>query len=334
MCLPASPLRLLALLAVALTGALALPLAATAVAQGYYNQERLAELLHSRRDSLELIPEVTYRYHVLEHETNNSIFARHDLYLEIGDGDVERGKAHIPLLEFLTRQKVDRLAIGDTLILPTPLGQDLRAYAPFPRYYEGAADLPKFAVIHKKVQAWAAYEHGRLIRWGLVNTGSVGHETPGGRYNFNWRALERISSESPPGEVWLMRYVLNFHNERGFHTHQYAMPTGAPASHGCVRMIEDDARWLYNWADPWVTTAGRGVMGGNILRQGTMLLVLGDGEEPRRAPPRYRHTPYGPEAIVVELPDDPYSVKPGTGQQRHFDRQRAAATRGGTRAAR
>jgi hypothetical protein len=29
-----------------------------------------------------------------------------------------------------------------------------------------------------------------------------------------------------------MRYVFNFHNERGFHTHQYAMPTGAPASTG------------------------------------------------------------------------------------------------------
>jgi hypothetical protein len=91
-----------------------------------------------------------------------------------------------------------------------------------------------------------------------------------------------------------MRYVMNFHNERGFHTHQYAMPTGGPASHGCVRMIDGDARWLYNWADPWVTTAGRGAMGGNIISQGTMLLVLGDGEEPRRAAPRYRHTPDGP----------------------------------------
>jgi hypothetical protein len=143
--LPTHPTRLLALLTLALTGALALPLAVPAVAQGYYNQDRLAELLHSRRDSLELIPEVTYRYHVLRHPTNNSIFARHDLYLEIGDGDVERGKAHIPLLEFLTRQKVDRLGDRRHPHPPEPARLDLRAYAPFPRYYEGAADLPKMA---------------------------------------------------------------------------------------------------------------------------------------------------------------------------------------------
>jgi hypothetical protein len=67
-------------------------------------------------------------------------------------------------------------------------------------------------------------------------------------------------------------------------------------------------------------------MGGNIISQGTMLLVLGDGEEPRRAPPRYRHTPDGPRADRGGAPEDPYSVKPGTAQQRHFD-QRARASR-------
>lgn len=301
-------------------------LAPRATAQGYYNQDRLAELLYARHDSLELLPEVTYRYHVLEHEMNNSIYARHDLYLAMGDGDVERGKEHIPFLEFLTRQKVARLAIGDTIVLPDPLGLDLRAYAPFPRYYEGAAPLGKLVVIHKGVQAWAAYEDGRLLRWGLVNTGAPGTQTPAGRYNFNWRSLERVSSESPPGERWLMRWVLNFHNERGFHTHQYAMPTGAPASHGCVRMITADAKWLYEWVEPWVTTNGRGAMDGNILKQGTVLLVLGDGEEPSGPPPRFRHTPDGPEKIVVALPEDPFSVPPGTAQQRFYDRQRAQTT--------
>lgn len=298
-----------------------------ATAQYYYNQERLAELLYARRDSLDLLPEVTYRYFVLQHERNNSVYARHELYRAMGNGDVERGKEHVPLLEFLTRQSVARLGIGDTIVLPEPLGLDLRAYAPFPRFYEGAAQLDKLVVIHKKVQAWAAYEYGRLVRWGIVNTGAPGTETPGGRYNFNWRARERVSSESPPGERWLMRYVLNFHHERGFHTHQYAMPTGAPASHGCVRMIEADARWLYHWVDPWVTTAGRGAMGGDILRQGTMLLVLGDGQEPKGPPPRFRHTPDGPEKIVVELPEDPFSVRPGSPQQRRFDRLRAQRAR-------
>ena len=70
------------------------------------------------------------------------------------------------------------------------------------------------------------------------------------------------------------------------------MPTGAPASHGCVRMILGDAQWIYNWADPWVTTSGSGERGlgtaaGRILQQGTTVLVLGDGEEPSAAPERF-----------------------------------------------
>lgn len=310
--------------AMLLGGVLTVPAAAQTL---YYNQDRIAEMLFGTRDELENIPEVTYRYWVMNHPTGNSIFARHKLYMAMGGGDVERGRAHVPFLEFLTRQRIDRMAIGDTIVLPYPLGLDLRAYAPFPRYYPGSAHIGKIVVIHKKVQAWAAYEDGKLVRWGLVNTGRPGFETPGGRYNINWRTPERISSESPPGEIWRMRWVLNFYNERGFHMHQYAMPTGGPASAGCVRLLMADAKWLYDWVDPWVTTAGRGVMGGDIIRQGTMVLVLGDGEEPRGPAPRFRHTADGPEKIVVELPEDPFSVPPGSSQQRFFDRKMARAGR-------
>ncbi len=309
---------------IAVLGAMVL-LAAPASSQ-YYNQDRLADLLYSNQGELSDLPEVNYSYWVLDHETNNSVFARHHLYLAMGDGDIERGREHIPFLEWLTRTRVNTLSIGDTIVLPDPLGLDLRAYAPFPRYYPASEEIGKIVIIHLKVQAWAAYEDGELQRWGLVNTGRPGYETPGGRYNFNWRTRERISSESPPGEEWLMRWVFNFYNERGFHTHQYAMPMGGPASHGCVRMITADARWLYDWADPWVTTAGRGSMGGNILEQGTMVLVLGEGEEPSGAPPRFRHTHHGPEKIVVDLPEDPYMVPAGSPQQRFFDRQAGRQT--------
>lgn len=292
------------------------------VAAQHYNQDRLDALLYSQRDSLDFLPEVNYHYFIMEHPTNNSIYARHDLYAAMGNGDIEAGREMVPFLEFLTRTSVSRLAIGDTIILPDQLGLDLRAYAPFPRFYEPSVELGKVVILHKGVQAWAAYEDGRLMRWGLANTGRPGYQTPGGRYNFNWQTPERVSSESPPGQQWLMRWVMNFYNARGFHMHQYAMPTGAPASHGCVRMIDADAQWLYNWIEPWVTTAGRGAMGGNIIRQGTMLLVLGDDEEPDGAANRFIDRPGSPELIVVDLPEDPYSVAPGTSQQRHFDRIR------------
>ncbi|MDX1529917.1 MAG: L,D-transpeptidase [Rhodothermales bacterium] len=308
-------------------GLLGLLIAVPAVAQDgygrYYDQQDLEKLLYGQRQPLEELPEVTYRYHVIDHPTSNSIWARHAFYDEIGGGDVQAGKALLPTIEFLNYTRVQNLGIGDTLVVPSELGLDFRAYSPFPRTYPGAEDLDKLVIIHKGAQAWAAYAHGRLERWGLVNTGAPGTRTPSGRYNYNWQEPERISSESPPGEEWYMRWVFNFHNARGFHTHQYVMPTGAPGSHGCVRMIEADAKWIYEWADPWTTTAGEGALGGKILEQGTMVLVLGEGEEPEGPPQRFVHTPDGPVINAVELPADPWSVPPGTAQQEFYDRQRA-----------
>ncbi|NNF59020.1 MAG: L,D-transpeptidase [Rhodothermaceae bacterium] len=300
---------------------------AAAQSRRLYNQAELEELLYARRDSLELLPEVTYQHYVLQHPTNNSIWARHDLYELVGDGDAEAGKARLGMVEFFNRTKVHDLGIGDTLILPSHYDLDPRAYSPFPRYYAGAADFDKLFIIHKGVQAWAGYEQGRLARWGLVNTGAEESRTPAGRFNFNWKEQRRVSTLSPPGETWLMRYVFNFHHERGIHIHQYQMPTGEPASHGCVRLILADARWIYDWADSWRTTAGTGNRGlpsanGRIVEQGTTVLVLGDGEEPDGPPQRFVDTVNGPTLRVVELPNHPYDVPPGSPQQQMFDRQR------------
>lgn len=293
-----------------------------------YNQDELAELLYAREDSLETMPEVSYRYYVLDHESGNSIRARHDLYALVGDGDARAGRDRLGMVEFFNRVQVHDLSVGDTLIIPSHYDLDHRAYAPFPRYYDGASDFDKLFIIHKGAQAWAAYEHGRLKRWGLVNTGAPESRTPAGRYNFNWKEQRRISTLSPPGETWLMRWVFNFHHERGIHVHQYIMPTGAPASHGCVRTIMSDAQWIYNWADGWVTTAGAGDRGlpsasGRIIEQGTTVLVLGDGEEPNGPPQRFDVSGAYPQLLIASLPANPYDVPAGTGQQVMFDRRRA-----------
>ncbi|MEM1056555.1 MAG: L,D-transpeptidase [Bacteroidota bacterium] len=294
-----------------------------------YNQETIGELLYGTRQSLDEIPEVEWRAWVLEHPTNNSIFARSDLYAWAGDGDFALGKERLQMVQFLNRVYLSDLRIGDTLVVPSQLDLDPRAYGPFPLQYAGAEDFDKLFVIHKGVQAWAAYEDGELERWGLVNTGAIDSQTPAGRYNFNWKELDRISTLSPPGERWRMRWVFNFHHERGIHVHQYRMPIGEPASHGCVRLITQDAKWIYDWADGWRTTAGTAEDGlpsadGRILEQGTTVLVLGDGEEPLDGPPaRFTWEDGEPVLRVVTLPEDPYTVPPGTPQQEMFDRRRA-----------
>ena len=292
-----------------------------------YNQDRLAEILYARRDDLDAIPAVQYRYHTLSHPSGNSILARHALYEQVGGGDAREGRDRLNgMVAFLNGVFIQDLQIGDTIVVPSVIDADPRAFSPFPRDYPGGRSFDKLFVIDKGVQGWAAYENGRLARWGLVSTGAQGSETPNGRFNFNWKELHRVSTLSPPGESWDMRWVFNFHDRRGIHIHQYyALPTDGAASHGCVRLMTADARWIYDWADGWRTTNGTADEGlasrGRVVEQGTTVLVLGTA--PDGAPRRFRDVDGTPELVRVDLPADPYSVKPGTDQQVRFDRLRA-----------
>lgn len=297
-----------------------------AAAQGYFNQYAIEDILSTRVDNLNNLPDVYYEYAVLDDLTGNSVVARNRLYQRLGEGDSKLGRERAQLIELLNRQTVENTPLGDTLVAPTRFDLDFRAYSPFPRYYPSGHNLEKLFIIHKRVQAFAAYEYGKLARWGIVNTGDPDSSaTPNGRFNFNWKQKQRISTLSPPGEEWNMRWVFNFHASRGIHIHQYSMPTGGPTSHGCVRLIDADAKWIYDWADPWNTTQGH--MGpssgrGKLLDPGTMVLVLGD--EPKGDPEPFEYKKRYPVLKRVQLPTDPYSVPPGTNQQEMWDRLRKA----------
>lgn len=275
----------------------------------HFDQAALADLVNNQIGPIENVPpDVTYRYFVAPDST--IIWNKVLLYRRIG------GKENKSLIQILNRdQPLDYLEQGDTLVLPSRLDLDLRAYSPYPREYEGARDIDKVLIIDKNLQAFAAYEFGKLVRWGPVNTGGAGTETPSGRFNYNWKSEYRVSSLSPPGDPWEMYWVFNFHEARGIHTHQYYMPTGAASSHGCVRMMNADARWVYDWADEYKKQGNR------IVEQGTMVLVIGDAKHDEH-PTFFVDTPEGPILREAMLPSDPWAVEPGTPQQVMFDRLR------------
>lgn len=298
--------------------------AGPAAGQGYFDQYAIEDILSRRVDNLDSLPEVYYEYAVLDDPSGNSVIARNRFYARIGDGRSEKGRERAQLVELLNRQTIENTPLGDTLVVPTRYGLDFRAYSPFPRYYPGAHSFKKLFVIHKRIQAFAAYEYGRLARWGIVNTGNPDSTaTPTGRFNFNWKEKKRVSTMSPPGEDWTMRWVFNFHAARGIHVHQYSMPTGGPTSHGCVRLVDADAKWIYDWAEAWSTTQGR--IGpasgrGTLKDPGTMVLVVGD--DPAGTPQPFEYKARYPVLKRVELPRNPYDVPPGTNQQEMWDRLR------------
>ena len=249
---------------------------------------------------------VRYTRVVLADPSGNSVVARHALYEWAGEGDIELGRARLAVTQLLGGGRAEDLRIGDAVVLPSrPRDFDLGAlaFAPYPAVWPGATALGKAVVVDITTQTWAAYDRGRLARWGPASTGKAATPTPVGRFTMNWRARERESSEAPEGETWLMRDVMNIDNARGIHLHQYdAVLTGPPQGHGCIRLVTADAAWLWDWSDPARTAGGRTVPGTTVIVQGTV---------PPAAPVRFRDGPAGPERERVLLPAAPASVARG-----------------------
>jgi hypothetical protein len=159
-----------------------------------------------------------------------------------------------------------------------------------PADYPSSASLPKFLVVHLPGQMFAAYEFGTLVRWGPVSTGSRAVPTPAGMFSLNWRSKGHASTIDPD---WFMPWYFNFGNREGLAFHEYALP-GRPASHGCVRLLQRDAQWLFEWGETWSLEA----TGTRVLKPGTPVLVVGQYDF-ETAPP-WRSSTW--LAQTVELP--------------------------------
>jgi L,D-transpeptidase-like protein len=180
---------------------------------------------------------------------------------------------------FATMLKINRtdkkhIRAGDSLIIPAA-SADLLSISPFPVELAVARNIPKLILVSRRVQAFGAYESGKLVRWGPTSTGKKATPTPAGLYNTNWKAKETRSSLN---RSWVLPWCFNLDNSSGVSFHKFDLP-GYPASHGCVRLLEEDAKWIYEWADQWTLSK----IGHSILSFGTPVLIFGNytyGEKP------------------------------------------------------
>jgi hypothetical protein len=201
--------------------------------------------------------------------------------------------AEIDVLEMINRADRAHLDDLDVLLVPASWPTDVLDLSPLPRVWAWAAAHAKTILVHQPTQALAAYESGRLVRWGPVSTGRRPLPTPAGLFHLNWRSPGRTSTVDPG---WFLPWYFNFENDRGISFHQFALP-GLPASHACVRLLERDAKWLYEWGETWTLDA----RGWTVLDPGTPVVVAGcydfNAPPPWRAPPAWGR--------VDELPSAP-----------------------------
>ena len=147
------------------------------------------------------------------------------------------------------------LRAGMTLAVPKNIDRlSIYDVSPFPRYIEPTGEKTIF--VSQKQLAWGAYdEQGELIWWGPISSGSGrcgaadGHcVTPSGSFRIiRKQDIDCVSTVFPrnaDGSLGgaLMPYCMHF--MRGFALHGSDSVPGYRASHGCVRMFIEDARWL------------------------------------------------------------------------------------------
>jgi hypothetical protein len=187
------------------------------------------------------------------------------------------GPEQILLLEKLNR--ADRAHLGNlkSVIVPNQWDLGLLAYSPMPLLVPWLSDERKALVVELTAQVFGAYEFGLLVRWGPVSSGGSSHATPSGHYNLNWNARVHRSTENVD---WVMPWYFNFSNYRGFGVHQYDLP-GRPASHGCVRMLETDAKWVFEWGEGWTLGSDDPR---SIAQPGTPVLIIGNYDFRKRQP--------------------------------------------------
>ena len=154
----------------------------------------------------------------------------------------------------LVIQKINRtynhLWAGRVLAVPRIKGPfNLLDYAPFDALIK--VNEPQVIVDQDKL-AWAAYDAtGKLLNWGPIASGSTKCSdsnnsclTLTGMFRvFNKENEKCVSDVFPIGKGGAkMPYCMFFH--KGFAMHGSDDMPGYRASHGCVRMFVEDAKWL------------------------------------------------------------------------------------------
>lgn len=179
---------------------------------------------------------------------------------------------YLDIVKRVNRMNV-RLRQGMVIAIPKNL-ERLSIYdvSPFPRYIEGNKE--KTIYISQQKLAWGAYDAaGELIWWGPISSGLEkcagvygGCMTPTGSFRIiRKQDIDCISTAFPRRADGnnggaIMPFCMHFF--RGYALHGSDEVPGYRASHGCIRLFTEDARWLN---EEFVELPGGGNLGTRVV---------------------------------------------------------------------
>lgn len=138
----------------------------------------------------------------------------------------------------------ERIRPGMNLMVPYDFEWAEKEYSPLPR--EIPKKERKFILVDLEKQALVAYEFGKLKFWYPISSGKPRHETPKGEFQILARDKNRFSSIYNTSMKYALKFLGDYHGDYWFHVGDLL---GYPASHGCIRLFEEDCRKLYSWAE-------------------------------------------------------------------------------------
>jgi len=172
----------------------------------------------------------------------------------------------LDLVLALNRVDAVNLKKLDSIVVPTDFSGDLEYYMPFPLEVATLNEVSKIILFSYTTQAFATYEYGVLTHVGPTSLGREKDKTPTGLFFTNWKAEETISTFN---DEWELKWNFNIENKQGIGFHEYELP-GYPASHSCLRLLEKDAKMLYEFADQWELESAE-----KVKLKGTPVIVFG-----------------------------------------------------------
>lgn len=201
-------------------------------------------------------------------------------------------------------QRVNRcynnLWAGKIIAVPRHLSHvTMLSLSPFPQKINGEHE--KEIIVDQDKLAWGAYDaEGQLVKWGPIASGrdkcpdsnNICRTLTGLFRVFSKESKECVSDVFPIGKGGAkMPYCMFFH--KGFALHGSPDMPGYRASHGCVRMFVNDAKWL-NEEFVQISNEANHYMGTLVI----IRPVTRDGKE------------YGPPKLAVDTPVSKKALKP------------------------
>lgn len=129
----------------------------------------------------------------------------------------------------------------------------------------------KWIEVDLSEQALTAYEGTEVVYTAIVSTGRANTPTVQGKF----RILRKLDSQLMAGPGYYLPnvpWVMYFYGGFALHGAYWHDKWGTPTSHGCVNLKREDAKWLYDWADPEVPE-GRTTYNATAANPGTWVLV-------------------------------------------------------------